>query len=90
MTAQSQIKSIPNPAQRRMVDDVDKRLSQLLDALNNSQISDTVGKALITFGQALESRDWNTCARVHQELSVSSFDPWMLGLKRLVDLLARA
>ncbi|KAJ3357627.1 protein transport protein S31 [Allomyces javanicus] len=77
------------PAQRRLVEDVDRRMNQLFDALNAGTLAEGVVAALHTYARAVEQRDWATAVRVHQELSVSQFDAWMIGLKRLVDLVAK-
>ncbi|ORZ40624.1 hypothetical protein BCR44DRAFT_1482360 [Catenaria anguillulae PL171] len=91
MRAQAYIKQVHGAsAQRRVAEDVDRRLNQLLDALNNNAVEANVVAALQRFVQAIDGRDWSMASHVHQELAMTSFDPWMLGLKRLVDLLARS
>ncbi|KAI9220660.1 hypothetical protein BC828DRAFT_438756 [Blastocladiella britannica] len=93
MNAQQTIRAIAGaqPAQRRLVDDADKRLNQLLDALNNNAVAPNVLASLRVFAQAIDARDWTTAIRVQQELAVSAIDSSMtLVLKRLVDVLARA
>jgi protein transport protein SEC31 len=88
-SALQQARAICPPQSKRMADDVEKRLNVLFDSMNNGTIAASLIPGLISFAKAIEMRDWGTAIRVQQELALANFDAWMIGMKRLVDLLAK-
>ncbi|CAG8591763.1 13128_t:CDS:10 [Ambispora gerdemannii] len=84
----AQQKSPPN--QKKVLDDTAKRLNALFDELNNELVPQPVIGSLLNLVQALQVRDYATVTRIHVELMTTKFDEcqkWIVGLKRLIDIL---
>jgi len=71
------------------VDDVEKRLNLLFDALNCETLSQNVTDALINIARAMQGRDREASATLHMELltrgsQTDDIGLWMSGLKQLL------
>ncbi|ORX90873.1 WD40 repeat-like protein [Basidiobolus meristosporus CBS 931.73] len=79
------IKQSAPPNQKKKVDDVEKRLNNLFDALNYEQLNSDVIDQMLALTQALEMRDFNTAQKIHEGLVKShTVEPWMVGVKFLI------
>ena len=72
------------------VDDTEKRLNILFDALNNEDLlrPDTVGQ-MVELSQALEQRDFDRASSLQTEIHRDKVDEcvnWMVGVKRLISM----
>ncbi|ORX82954.1 WD40 repeat-like protein [Basidiobolus meristosporus CBS 931.73] len=77
------------PNQRRMLDDVEKRLNLLFDALNLETLPQDITDRMLTLTQALEKHDFHTAQQIHLDLVTTKFaivGQWMVGVKRLIEL----
>ncbi|KAF2718460.1 hypothetical protein K431DRAFT_274712 [Polychaeton citri CBS 116435] len=66
------------------VDDTEKRLNILLDALNNSEIPDELVGELVELSRSIERKEWDEAQRLFGTLQAEGL--WMVGLKRLIAL----
>ncbi|KAK9729369.1 protein transport protein S31 [Basidiobolus ranarum] len=82
------IKQSSPPNQKKKVDDVEKRLGNLFDALNYEKLNSDVIDQMLALTQALEMRDFNTAHKIHVDLVTKSdtLVPWMVGVKRLIEM----
>ncbi|KAI9145774.1 hypothetical protein BKA69DRAFT_1049545 [Paraphysoderma sedebokerense] len=88
--ALNKAKAMAPPQQKRMIDDVEKRLLSMFDALNNGDVSDVVSGQLISLVKAIESRDYGTASSIQVQLSTTQVNEtaaWMIGVKRLIDII---
>ena len=72
------------------VDDTEKRLNILFDALNNEDLlrPGTVGQ-MVELSQALEQRDFDRASNLQTEIHRDKVDEcvnWMVGVKRLISM----
>ncbi|KAF9644242.1 hypothetical protein BDM02DRAFT_1054166 [Thelephora ganbajun] len=77
------------PQQKRLVDDVEKRVNLLFDALNCETLSQNVTDALINIARAMQAHDREIAATLHMELltkgsQTDDIGIWMSGLKQLL------
>ncbi|KAG8898035.1 protein transport protein S31 [Tulasnella sp. 403] len=77
------------PAQKRMVDDVERRVNVLFDALNCETVSKPILEQLHTLTQAMEQRDPQAALATHVDMltRASATDDialWMSGVKMLI------
>eukprot|EP00842_Homolaphlyctis_polyrhiza_P006635 jgi/Hompol1/6973/HPOL_001686-RA len=72
--------------------DVERRIHQLFDQLNNDEVPQDVVGQLVAISKAIDSSDFATAHRIQMDLMTKRFDVtglWMVGLKRLIDSLER-
>ncbi|ORX62050.1 hypothetical protein DM01DRAFT_1331515 [Hesseltinella vesiculosa] len=77
-----------NPAQKKMLDDTEKRLNSLFDAINNGDLSDDVIQPMLKLAQAIQQRDFSGAHRIQVELVTTKYTEcgaWLLGVKRMID-----
>ncbi|KAJ3219668.1 hypothetical protein HDU67_010030 [Dinochytrium kinnereticum] len=96
VTAMTVIKqaAAADPSQRRIVDDTDKRLEELLERLGTQSIPNPVMIQLSKVAAAVNSRDIPGASAASVQLTLlstahSSEARWILGVKRLIELYAR-
>ncbi|KAI0243831.1 protein transport protein S31 [Massospora cicadina] len=78
------------PAQQRIVADVDRRMTQLFEAMNTDQLPASLLEPLIEFAKALEAKDYARALNLHGDIVNRHMDQvgvWVLGLKHIVTLL---
>lgn len=70
------------------VDDTEKRLNILFDALNNSSLPAAAIAQLRDLANALAARDFDGATRMHTELlkSAEAGGLWTVGVKRLIQM----
>ncbi|KAI8845507.1 hypothetical protein BC829DRAFT_491647 [Chytridium lagenaria] len=96
VTAMTVIKqaAVVDPSQRRVVEDTDKRLEELLERLGTQSVAGPVMAQLTKVAQAINSRDVPGASAAAVQLSLlatahSAESRWILGVKRLVELYAK-
>ncbi|KEP48003.1 protein transporter SEC31 [Rhizoctonia solani 123E] len=77
------------PQQKRMVDDIERRLNVLFDALNCESISRPVVEQLLTLIQAMQAHDAQNATSIHVDLltrgsRTDDIGLWMSGVKQLI------
>jgi len=77
------------PQQKRMVDDTERRLNALFDALNCETLSKPVLEQLHTLTSVMATRDRDQAMALHVDLvtqgSVTDdIGLWMVGVKQLI------
>jgi len=83
------LKQTTPPQQKRLVDDVERRLNSLFDALNCETLSQYVTDELLNLSQAMAARDRNAALSIHVELLTKGsltddIALWMSALKQLI------
>jgi len=83
------MKQTTPPQQKRMVDDTERRLNSLFDALNCETLPKSVVEQLNTLTQAMERRDQQTALATHVDLltkasGTEDIAVWMSGVKLLI------
>ncbi|CAO3597332.1 unnamed protein product [Absidia cylindrospora] len=76
------------PAQKKMLDDTEKRLNTLFDNMNNGEISDDVGQSMVKLAQAIQARDYAGAHHLQVGLVTTKYGEcgaWLVGVKRLID-----
>ncbi|TCD71012.1 protein transport protein S31 [Steccherinum ochraceum] len=90
VTAQlSSLKQITPPQQKRLVEDLERRINPLFDALNCETLSQYVCDQLLVLAQAMASHDRDAALAIHVELltrgsMTDDIGLWMSGLKQLI------
>ncbi|KAF9987336.1 hypothetical protein BGZ65_004094 [Modicella reniformis] len=77
--------------QKRMFDDITKRLQVLQEQLDKGTVKERIVKPLSDMIQALSSGSFAECQAIHAKLMQTEFESegkWLLGFKRLIDLYA--
>ncbi|KAI9308433.1 hypothetical protein BJ944DRAFT_174834 [Cunninghamella echinulata] len=77
-----------SPAQKKILDDTEKRLNGLFDNMNNSELSDDVVQSMLKLAQAVQTRDYNQAHRLQVELVTTRYaecGAWLVGVKRLIE-----
>ncbi|RHZ89524.1 hypothetical protein Glove_13g91 [Diversispora epigaea] len=78
------------PSQKKILDDIERRLNVLFDALNNEDISPEVIKSLTDLVRALEARNYYT-ANIFLVLlmttKMAECSTWIVGIKHLISIL---
>ncbi|KAJ1955157.1 protein transport protein S31, partial [Dispira parvispora] len=85
-----QARAATGPAQKRMMDDTEKRLNQLFDLMNNGDLPAKLEEPLLSLARAIQNGDYQQAHQVYLKLIHSNFDSsqrWMMGVKRLVETL---
>ncbi|KAJ2917891.1 hypothetical protein MD484_g2503, partial [Candolleomyces efflorescens] len=85
----TRMKQTTPPNQKRLVDDLERRLNPLFDALNCETLSGGVVEQLIVLTRAMEARDRPAALAIHVDLltkgSVTDdIGLWMAGVKQLI------
>ncbi|KAI0824922.1 hypothetical protein BC628DRAFT_1376550 [Trametes gibbosa] len=84
-----QLKQITPPQQRRLVDDLERRINPLFDALNCETLSQPVCEQLIMLTRAMEAHDREAAMAIHMDLLTrgsltDDIGLWMSGVKQLI------
>ncbi|KAK6097896.1 protein transport protein S31 [Batrachochytrium dendrobatidis] len=72
--------------------DAEKRLGQLFDQMNNTEVPQDVAEKLLQIGKALDKSDFVGAHRIQVDLMTRRFDVcgvWIVGIKRLIESLER-
>ncbi|KAI0070651.1 hypothetical protein K474DRAFT_1693732 [Panus rudis PR-1116 ss-1] len=82
-------KQVAPPNQKRLVEDLERRINPLFDALNCETLSKYVQDQLVILAQAMAARDRNTAMAIHVELLTrgsitDDIGIWMAGVKQLI------
>ncbi|CAE6433362.1 unnamed protein product [Rhizoctonia solani] len=85
----ARLKQNTPPQQKRMVDDIERRLNVLFDALNCETISRPVVEQLLTLIQAMQAHDAQGATSIHVDLltrgsRTDDIGLWMSGVKQLI------
>jgi len=83
------MKQTTPPQQRRLVDDLDRRINPLFDALNCETLSKSVVDQLLVLTSAMEAHDRDAALAIHVDLltkgsQTDDIGLWMSGLKQLI------
>jgi protein transport protein SEC31 len=75
--------------QKRLVDDLERRINPLFDALNCETLSKPVVEQLILLTRAMEARDRPAALAIHVDLltrgsQTDDIGLWMSGIKQLI------
>ncbi|CAG8653825.1 10633_t:CDS:2, partial [Dentiscutata heterogama] len=76
--------------QKKILDDTEKRLNLLFDALNNEEVSPGVTELLLTLVRDLESRNFPSAINNQVQLMTTKMDEcgkWIVGIKQLINVL---
>ncbi|KAJ7836380.1 hypothetical protein B0H14DRAFT_3109889 [Mycena olivaceomarginata] len=77
------------PQQKRLVDDLERRINPLFDALNCETLSPSVVEQLLVLTRAMESHDRPAALAIHVDLltrgsQTDDIGLWMSGVKQLI------
>ncbi|KIJ63089.1 hypothetical protein HYDPIDRAFT_182419 [Hydnomerulius pinastri MD-312] len=83
------LKQTTPPQQKRMVDDLERRISPLFDALNCETLSKPVVDQLLVLIQAMAAHDRDSALAIHVDLltrgsQTDDIGLWMSGIKQLI------
>lgn len=75
--------------QKRLVDDLERRINPLFDALNCETLSKPVVEQLVLLTRAMEARDRPAALAIHVDLltrgsQTDDIGLWMSGIKQLI------
>ncbi|KAH9930495.1 uncharacterized protein BXZ73DRAFT_101867 [Epithele typhae] len=84
-----QLKQVTPPQQRRLVDDLERRINPLFDALNCETLSKPVCEQLIVLSRAMDAHDRDASMGIHIDLLTrgsltDDIGLWMSGIKQLI------
>jgi len=84
-----QVRQTTPVQQKRLVDDLERRISPLFDALNCETLSQPVVDQLLVLTRAMESRDRQAALAIHVDLltrgsQTDDIGLWMSGVKQLI------
>ncbi|KAI8971291.1 hypothetical protein BD414DRAFT_540468 [Trametes punicea] len=84
-----QLKQVTPPQQKRLVDDLERRINPLFDALNCETLSKPVCEQLLMLTRAMEAHDRETAMAIHMDLLTrgsltDDIGLWMSGIKQLI------
>ncbi|KAI8847667.1 hypothetical protein BC829DRAFT_444455 [Chytridium lagenaria] len=85
--------TLNNPQRRRELEDTERKVANLVDQLNNSEIADDIIAKLFELVKATQGGDFTQAHRLQVELMTTRYNAtsaWILGIKRLIDTLERA
>ena len=85
----ARLKSTAPPAQKRMVDDTERRISLLLDHLNCGAIDAKSVQGLMQIVAAIEARNKQAALNIHLQLVTSSSGDVAAGLVGVKMLISR-
>jgi protein transport protein SEC31 len=77
------------PQQKRLVDDLERRVSPLFDALNCETLPQPVVGQLLELSQAMAAHDRDTAAQIHMQLITTGSGDMGLPLSVVKQLIAR-
>ncbi|KAK7685054.1 hypothetical protein QCA50_011891 [Cerrena zonata] len=85
----NRLKQTTPPNQKRLVDDLERRISPLFDALNCETLSKYVCDQLIVLSQVIAAHDRDSALALHVELltqgsQTDDIGLWMSGVKQLI------
>ncbi|KAF7367477.1 Nucleoporin-interacting protein [Mycena sanguinolenta] len=85
----AQMRQTSPPQQKRLVDDLERRINPLFDALNCETLSPSVVEQLLVLTRAMESRDRQAALAIHVDLltrgsQTDDIGLWMSGVKQLI------
>ncbi|KAF9255953.1 WD40 repeat-like protein [Marasmius fiardii PR-910] len=78
------------PSQKRLVDDLERRISPLFDSLNCETLSQPLIEQLLVLVRAMENHDRNAALAIHVEILTRGGSPtddiglWMSSIKQLI------
>ncbi|GJE96308.1 WD40 repeat domain-containing protein [Phanerochaete sordida] len=83
------VKQTTPPQQKRLVDDLERRINPLFDALNCETLSKPVCDQLLVLTRAMEARDRESALAIHIDLlrtgsMTDDIGLWMAGVKQLI------
>ncbi|KAI9061594.1 WD40 repeat-like protein [Trametes sanguinea] len=83
------LKQVTPPQQKRLVDDLERRINPLFDALNCETLSKPVCEQLLMLARAMEAHDRETAMAIHMDLLTrgsltDDIGLWMSGVKQLI------
>ncbi|KAL2920129.1 protein transport protein S31 [Polyrhizophydium stewartii] len=81
-----------SPNQHQTFRDVEKRINQLFDQLNNQDIPQDVVDKLALICKGLDTSDFSMAHNVQMDLMTKRFEvtgQWIVGVKRLIDAIQR-
>jgi len=83
------MKQTTPPQQKRLVEDTDRRLNVLFDALNCETVSPRVLEALLALTRAIAERNRETAQAIHLDMltrfsATDDIALWMSGVKVLI------
>ncbi|KAI0654852.1 hypothetical protein C8Q70DRAFT_924945 [Cubamyces menziesii] len=84
-----QLKQVTPPQQKRLVDDLERRINPLFDALNCETLSKPVCEQLLMLARAMEAHDREAAMGIHMDLLTrgsltDDIGLWMSGIKQLI------
>ncbi|KAK0477770.1 hypothetical protein IW261DRAFT_1551835 [Armillaria novae-zelandiae] len=85
----SHLRQVTPPTQKRLVDDVERRVNPLFDALNCETLSKPVTDQLLVLTRAMEAHDRPVALAIHVDLltrgsQTDDIALWMSGVKQLI------
>ncbi|KAF8629447.1 hypothetical protein AX15_003441 [Amanita polypyramis BW_CC] len=85
----NRMKQVTPPQQRRVVDDLERRLNALFDALNCETLSESAVEQLLVLVKAMEAQDRPAALAIHVDLltresQTENIALWMSGIKQLI------
>ncbi|KAK0452176.1 uncharacterized protein EV420DRAFT_1559290 [Desarmillaria tabescens] len=85
----SHLRQVTPPSQKRQVDDVERRVNPLFDALNCETLSKPVVDQLLVLTRAIEAHDRPAALAIHVDLltrgsQTDDIALWMSGVKQLI------
>ncbi|EMD34634.1 hypothetical protein CERSUDRAFT_116810 [Gelatoporia subvermispora B] len=83
------LKQTTPPQQKRLVDDLERRINPLFDALNCETLSKPVCEQLIVLARAMDQHDRDVAMAIHMDLLTrgsltDDIGLWMSGIKQLI------
>ncbi|KAI0674665.1 hypothetical protein C8Q78DRAFT_989533 [Trametes maxima] len=84
-----QLKQVTPPQQKRLVDDLERRINPLFDALNCETLSGPVCEQLLVLTRAMDAHDREAALAIHMDLltrgsSTDDIALFMSGIKQLI------
>lgn len=85
----TRMKQTTQPQQRRMADDLERRINSLFDALNCETLSKPVVDQLLVLARAMEAHDRDAALSIHVDLltrgsQTDDIGLWMSAIKQLI------
>jgi len=85
----NRMKQATPPQQKRIVDDLERRIGSLFDSLNCETLSDSVVDQLLVLVKAMDAHDRPAALAIHVELltresRTENIALWMSGIKQLI------
>jgi len=83
------LKETAPPQQKRMADDLERRINPLFDALNCETLSKPVVEQLLVLVQAMAAHDRESALSIHVDLltrgsQTDDIGLWMSGIKQMI------